>query len=192
MTTLRSPSYSSRLRLWMRGLEPRLLNSLNSPMLQAARPWLDRHDVCSFNRRPLARGVAIGAFCGLIPGPLQIPSTLALCAWWRGNAIAGAITTFYTNPLTIVPLYMLGFQIGALLLPGTQDLPSMSAAMANGSGLMQGLAEWVQALGWPLLVGLPVLGLVLAALGYAVVQTLWLLPVLGRLHRLRQHRARAR
>lgn len=185
----RPESLARRLRQWMRGLEPRLLNSLNSPLLQAARPWLDRHDICSFNRRPLARGVAIGAFCALIPGPLQIPATLAMCAWWRGNAIAGAITTFYTNPLTIVPLYLLAFQIGALLLPGTQDVPSMSAAIANGGGLLQGMIEWMQALGWPLLIGLPVMGLLLAALGYAVVQTLWLLPVLARVVRLRRHRA---
>lgn len=187
----RPDSLARRLRQWMRSLEPRVLDSFKSPMLQAARPWLDGHDVCNFNRRPLARGVAIGTFCALIPGPLQIPSTLALCAWWRGNAIAGAITTFYTNPLTIVPLYLLAFQIGALLLPGTQDVPSVSAAIANGGGLMQGMAEWMQALGWPLLVGLPVMGLLLAALAYAVVQALWLAPVLARMKRLRRHRAGA-
>lgn len=188
MTTPRSAPYSSRLRHWLRGLEQRVLQSLNGRLLRAARPWLDRHDVFSFTRHPLARGVAIGAFCALIPGPLQVAATFVLCAWWRGNAIAGIITTFYTNVLTIVPLYMLAFEIGAMILPGQQALPSMPNMGAGAGHWFTGLVAWAQALGWPLLTGLPVMGLVLAALSYVAVQAVWLAPVLRRLRRMRQHR----
>ena len=51
-----------------------------------------------------------------------------------------------------------------------------------------GLGAWMQALGTPLLVGLPTLGLVMAALGYATVQLLWLAPALQRKRRLARSR----
>ncbi|MNL81598.1 hypothetical protein D3C87_2087680 [compost metagenome] len=53
---------------------------------------------------------------------------------------------------------------------------------------MQALGAWMQALGTPLLVGLPTLGLVMAALGYATVQLLWLAPALQRKRRLARSR----
>jgi len=47
----------------------------------------------------------------------------------------------------------------------------------------------MQALGTPLLVGLPVLGLVLAVLGYGLVQALWLAPAVQRGRRWQRARA---
>ena len=111
-----APSFS--VRRWFRQLEPRVIASLKGPMFDRIKPWLDQHDVFNFNRRPLALGVTFGIFCGLIPGPLQVFGTLILCACFRGNIIAGAVATVYTNPLTIVPLYLLAFHIGQTILPG--------------------------------------------------------------------------
>ena len=142
---------AQRFRSWLRHLEPRVLDSLNGPWLRGLRPWLDRHDVFSFTREPLARGVAIGMLCGLIPGPLQILGSLGMCAWLRGNVIAAALATAYTNPLTIVPLYWVAFQIGALLLPGSQTMPAFVAPQGDLTQWALGLGEWMTALGWPLL-----------------------------------------
>ena len=159
-----------RLRRWFRQLEPRVLASLNGSMLSRWLPWLDQHQVFSFNRHPLALGVALGMFCGLIPGPLQILATALLCVWWRANLIAGALATLYTNPLTIVPLYALAYQIGQWVLPGQQSLPPWGG---NGDGQWaQHLGQWVQAMGWPLVIGLPLLGLMLAVAAWLLVQAL--------------------
>ena len=77
-----------RIRHWLRRLEPRVLAELDRPALAWAKPWLDRHELFSFTRRPLARGLAIGLLCGLIPGPLQVAFTLVLCSLlrWAPNA----------------------------------------------------------------------------------------------------------
>lgn len=174
-----------RFRSWLRHLEPRVLDSLNGPLLRRMRPWLDRHDVLSFTREPLARGVAMGMLCGLIPGPLQVLGSMGMCAWLRGNVIAAALATTYTNPVTIVPLYWLAFQIGAFLLPGQHPMPSFEAPHGGMGEWMAGLGEWMTALGWPLLVGLPVLALVLAASAYALLQILFLTPVIRRARRMR-------
>ena len=65
------------LRLWFRLLEPRVLGMMQSPVFVRIRPWIDKHDLFSFVREPLARGLAFGLFCSLIPGPLQMLGTLA-------------------------------------------------------------------------------------------------------------------
>ena len=116
-----------RLRRWLRGLEPRVRGHMDRPWLLSLQPRLEQRALFRFQRQPLARGVAAGMFCGLIPGPLQLPGTLLACAWMRGNVVAGGMTTFYTNPLTIVPLYALAFYLGALVMPGEQVMPAWAA-----------------------------------------------------------------
>ncbi len=174
------------LRRWLRGLEPRARAHLEQGWLSRYQPWLEQRALFRFQRQPLARGVAAGMFCGLIPGPLQIPGTLAICAWLRGNVVAGGVATFYTNPLTIMPLYVLAFHVGALVMPGEQSLPAWSPEVGGFS--VEAMSAWMQALGTPLLVGLPTLGLVMAVLGYATVQLLWLAPALQRKRRLARSR----
>ena len=49
-----------RIRRWLRQIEPRILAELDRPSLAWAKPWLDRHELFAFTRRPLARGLAIG------------------------------------------------------------------------------------------------------------------------------------
>lgn len=178
-------THVQQFRSWLRHLEPRVLACLDNPWLSRFRPWLERQDVFSFTREPLARGVAIGMLCGLIPGPLQILGALVLCVWLRGNVIAAALATAYTNPLTIVPLYWLAFQLGALLLPGAQTMPPFVVPQGDFTQWLAGLGAWMTALGWPLLLGLPLLGLLLAANAYALVQLFFLIPVHKRAKRMR-------
>src|SRR3989338_2419513 len=106
------------LRRWLRALEPPARAPLDRAWPARVRPGGEGRELFRFQRQPLARGVAAGLFCGLIPGPLQIPGTLLVCAWLRGNIVAGGVATFYTNPLTTVPLYALAFYVGAVVVPG--------------------------------------------------------------------------
>jgi len=111
-----------------------------------------------------------------------------VCAWLRGNVVAGGVATFYTNPLTTVPLYVMAFYLGALVMPDAQTLPAWSSVAPGGEFTVQALGNWMQALGTPLLIGLPTLGLLLAVLGYVTVQLLWLAPALHRKRRLARSR----
>lgn len=165
------------------------MTMLIGAMWTRIKPWVERHDVLNFGRHPLARGVAFGLFCGLIPGPLQVAGTLLLCAKWRGNFIAGIVATAYTNPLTIVPLYALALQMGQLILPGEQSVPKWSQLDLSSTGWFHGLLDWVSAAGWPLGIGVPVLALLFAVLGYLTVQFVWLYPVLKRARRIKKKRA---
>ncbi|MDH3320722.1 MAG: DUF2062 domain-containing protein [Betaproteobacteria bacterium] len=128
------------------------------------------------NRDSVAGAVAIGLFAGLVPGPLQMLTALALAIPLRRNLPVALLTTFYTNPLTIVPLYLLAYGYGSLLLGGGHARPRIEPfGMDWGHFLdsMVRLADWTLALGKPLAVGLVALGLTLALLGYVAVQLGW-------------------
>ena len=130
-------------------------------------------------------GVALGLLCGLIPGPFQVTVTVLACAFFRANIVAGVVATFYTNPLTIVPLYIAAFYIGDRFIPGIHPLPPFADIGFGHPGWVSALSEWVQALGWPLVIGLPVMGLWFAINGWWLTNYLWLRPVVARARRMK-------
>jgi len=78
------------------------------------------------------------------------------------------LVTLYTNPFTIVPLYVLAYAYGRLLLPGEHAAFPASLEMGWAN-----LGDFLVALGKPLALGLVALGCTLAALGYVGVQLAW-------------------
>jgi uncharacterized protein (DUF2062 family) len=139
-------------------------------------PWLRHHNLWHLHRRSVAGGVAVGLFSGLIPGPLQILTGVILSILFRVNLPVAAITTVYTNPLTIVPLYFVAYHYGALVTGGNGGDTAISTFSSEGlsfSEWLPALFSWMASLGKPLAVGLPLLGLTLAAIGYVLVDAAW-------------------
>ena len=177
------------IKKWFQSLEPKVLGMLSGRLLRPLKPLIDRSDVLSFQRHPLAMGVAIGCLLGLIPAPFQTIATVLACIVFRANMVAGVITTFYTNPLTIIPIYALAFEVGQWIMPGKATLPSMEPIMQfrfASIDWFKALSEWILSLGTPLLVGLPIVGIVFAVIGYYGVELLWRLPVWIRMRKKRQ------
>lgn len=137
--------------------------------------WLQHPNLWHLNRRSVSGAVAIGLFSGLVPGPLQILTALLLAVPLKKNLPVALLMTFYTNPFTIVPLYLLAYAYGQLLLPGERaaHVTPFEFDWANFGESMSALGAWMLSLGKPLLVGLPALGLTLAVLGYLAVNVLW-------------------
>ena len=77
---------------------------------------LQHHNLWHLNRRSVAGGVAVGLFSGLVPGPFQILCGALLAVLLRVNLPVAAATTFYTNPFTIVPLYIVAYRLGSFVL----------------------------------------------------------------------------
>jgi uncharacterized protein (DUF2062 family) len=137
--------------------------------------WARHPNLWHLNRRSVSGAVAIGLFSGLVPGPLQMLTALLLAIPLKKNLPVALIVTLYTNPLTIVPLYVLAFAYGQLLLPGERAtlVAPFETDWANLGESMRALWAWMVALGKPLAVGLVALGCTLAALGYVAVQLAW-------------------
>jgi uncharacterized protein (DUF2062 family) len=168
------------IKKWFKSLEPKVLGMLSGRLLKPLKPLLDKSDVLSFQRQPLAMGVAIGCLFGLIPTPFQTIATVVACMLLRANIVAGIVATFYTNPLTIIPIYAFAFKVGQWVLPGNTALPSIDPIMQfqfASVDWFKALSEWILSLGTPLLVGLPIVGLVFAVIGYYGFELLWRLPV---------------
>lgn len=130
---------------WLRPVAHRV----GAPELWRARP------------EPLARGVALGLFWAFVAPVAQIVLAVACCVWWRANIPVAAAFTLITNPLTIGPWLWVAHRIGSVFV----DAPGPAAAAGDG------LLGQLQALGWPALVGMGILAVGGAVLGYVVMRT---------------------
>lgn len=139
---------------------------------------LQHPNLWHLNRRSVSGGFAVGLFAGLVPGPLQMLTAALLAVPLRVNLPIALVTTLYTNPITIGPLYLLAYAYGRLLMGGQGDpidIPSFDW-LHFWTG-MEAYAAWSISLGKPLLVGLIALGLTFAALGWMAVRLVWRLQV---------------
>ncbi|WP_047391376.1 DUF2062 domain-containing protein [Chitinibacter sp. ZOR0017] len=142
--------------------------------------WFEHPNYWHLNRRSVAGGLAAGMLGGLIPGPLQIITASLLAWWWRVNLPVAVLGTFYTNPLTIGPLYWLAFTLGSWVTgqDGVATMAQMPSLWQLGLwDWLLALPDWLAALGAPLLVGLPLLGILLALGAFVLVQLGWRLSV---------------
>jgi uncharacterized protein len=125
---------------------------------------------------------------------VQFLAAALLAVGFKVNLPIAVVVTLYSNPFTIVPLYYLAFKLGELVFwRGNGELPDMALAL-QGKGFREWIPtalEWIASVGKPLLVGLPLLALILAALGYVLVDAAWKLQVRLEWRRRQMRRAKA-
>jgi len=127
------------------------------------------------NRHSAAGAVAVGMFCGLIPGPFQMLGAALCCMVFRVNLPLALFTTLYTNPFTILPLYVAAFAIGEWILgPGAGHFTAPPELGAGSlASWLDALLAWVAGLGKPLFLGLVVLASGLSLAGYLLTRVAW-------------------
>ncbi|MBI2296699.1 MAG: DUF2062 domain-containing protein [Betaproteobacteria bacterium] len=158
-------------------------------------PRLQHHNLWHLHRRSVAGGVAAGLLAGLIPGsnPVQFTAGAILAIAFRVNLPIAMLVTLYSNPFTIVPLYFIAFKLGQLVLMQSDGaLPPLAFGL-EGKGLTEWLPaalDWLASVGKPLVVGLPLLALIFAAIGYFVVDWAWQLYVRCAWQQRRRRRAK--
>lgn len=168
------------MRNWLRRYTPDHAAVHGNRWLAPFRNTLLHPRLWHLNRRSAAGGVAAGLFCGLIPGPFQMLGAAICAVVFRINLPLALVTTLYTNPLTIVPLYFVAFTLGNLFVD-------------NGNGVfapppefgLDALLHWLGQLGLPLALGIVLLACLLAGLGYFGVRLAWRLYLIRAWHRRR-------
>ena len=157
----------------------------------STRPWL-----WVAHRRRVALGVALGLGVGVIPLPTQMLLAALLAIVFRANVAAAVAATWLTNPFTLVPIWGLAIWLGEMASghEGPIATPEMlDIVWSQPATWGPTLWAWVQALGHPLLVGLPLAGLVLGAAAYVLVYFGWWAVIRGeRWRRLSSRRRRHR
>jgi uncharacterized protein (DUF2062 family) len=138
--------------------------------------------------------MAVGLFCGLVPGPLQMLSAALLAIVFKVNLPVAVATTWYTNPITIVPLYYLAYRLGLLVtgespdgMPGAQ----LDLRFNNIGDWIPTLTGWITAMGKPFVIGLVLLALILAATGYFAVLAAWRIYITAAWQQRRRQRIKA-
>lgn len=154
--------------------------------------WLHHPNLWHLHRRSVAGGVAVGMFCGLIPGPFQMIGAALAAVLFRVNLPVAIFTTLYTNPLTLAPLYMLAYKLGALVTGQHNGLSDTSLAFPEmgWDNWFTVLLEWAVSLGKPLAFGLLLLAAILAIAGYFAVRVLWYAAVVWEWRRRAARRAK--
>ncbi|HEX7858592.1 MAG TPA: DUF2062 domain-containing protein [Sphingobium sp.] len=128
-----------------------------------------------FTRRSVPRGVALGLFVGiflLIPG-LQMVGAALLALPVRANVPIAVATTFLSNPATTPFLVGLSLYVGNAMLGRTADIGRFMK-------LIESHADWHVWLNWllsetapALIIGLFVVSVVAAAIGYLIASFSW-------------------
>lgn len=157
-------------------------------------PLLRHPNLWHLNRHSVAGGMAVGLFAGLIPGPVQMLTGAILAILFRVNLPVAVAATWLSNPLTWPAIIVAAFSIGALIT-GEQaiptDIPEFVWVHDDWQLLLTQIMDWAMGLGQTFFIGLSILALILAALGYGLVQLGWRLYLLAYLRRRRQRKPRA-
>lgn len=155
------------------------------------RPLAKRQELWRFTRRSVPRGVAVGLLVGifaLIPG-IQIIGAALLCVPGRGNIPIAVAMTFLSNPAT-TPLILIVSAIIGNFLGFRADTATVYAMIDRGAPIGE-WARWFFSDAAPaMLVGLAVLSVVAAALGYVIAGMIWR-PIVARRRKRRLHAALA-
>lgn len=152
---------------------------------------LYHHNLWHLHRRSVAGGVAAGLFAGLIPGsnPVQFFFASLFSVIFKVNLPIAVFVTLYSNPFTIVPLYLAAFTLGnwatGSSMKNLDSLPPLELGLLD-----KHLSEWVPILtdylttfGKPLIVGLFLLATLLSIIGYFAVRILWRYYVIHAWHK---------
>ena len=160
-----------RMTAWV---QPAVDKITSHPAILRYFPAIADHDLWHLNRRSASRAVAVGLFCGLIPGPLQVLGSIAGCVGLRANFPLAIMTTFYTNRFTILQLYVLAYEYGRLFFPEIEAKTELAVPPFMGlTDWIPMMWKWMTSLGKPLALGLLLLGTTLAAIGWTVVHFGW-------------------
>ena len=76
----------------------------------------------STNRKMVSRGVFIGIFIAFIPMPMQMAVVLLFMPLFRFNVPIALAMCWFSNPLTMPPMYYMEYLTGAYLL-GSEIAP---------------------------------------------------------------------
>lgn len=179
------------LRKTIRRILPSPESIANNRFLKRFGPRFSHPNLWHINRRSIAGGTAVGMFAGLIPGsnPVQFAAGAVGALLFKVNLPVAMFVTLYSNPFTIVPLYIAAFWMGQLVMGGddTLTLPP-NLTLANFFRSLLAVLEWFVSLGKPLAIGLVSLGLCLAAAGYFLVEIAWRIHVVVAWRRRKRRR----
>ena len=163
------------MRKWFKRISPEREVLLASRWLRPVAHRLARPEIWHFNRRNVARGVALGLFFGFVLPVGQIVVAALLAASARGNLLVAAAATLVTNPVTFPPIYFAAYRTGSFLLGTAAANPEPAPAVDNVR--TSTMMEILTSASLPTIVGLMLFAITSAAAGFTFVHVGWRLSL---------------
>lgn len=130
-------------------------------------------------RRTSSGALALALFICCLPIPGHMLLAVLGALYWRLNLPIAVVGVWFNNPFTLGPIYYSGYELGVWLL---REQPRHFPLRISLKWL---LAE-ISSIWEPLWLGSVLLGLMLAAIGYLLLESAWQISI-----RLRWQRRRA-
>ena len=139
--------------------------------------WLKKPYLWHITRHTIARGVAVGLFINFIPLPLQMLWAALLARICRANLPSAIALTWINNPFTFVPINLFIYHVGSWALHVRQipplQVPQLTWSWSNIIHL--DLTFWTVAFGKVYLIGLSIVSISAALVGFCVIQIGWII-----------------
>ena len=139
------------------------------------------HDpnIWHIHRRSAAAGAAIGMFCAFIPAPVQTIGSAALAILFRVNLPLAVVFSFFSNPITIPPIFYFAYQLGTKLLGLEEKQIEFTFSWDWFSNTLVHIWE-------PLLLGCFILGSLASMFTYFTIRLIWRISAVNKWEKRRK------
>ena len=171
------------MRHWLKNWLPDRAALHRLAVSQRFSTWSFHHSyLWHLNRQSASRGIASGLLVAFIPLPLQMLSAAFVAFLVRGNLPIAIVVTWISNPITFVPFNYLIYKTGVFLTQanspnGMPEIHKLEFHMESLALIWNELIQWINSLGQAYLVGLVVISLSAAIIGYCLTYVVWVIYV---------------
>ena len=143
--------------------------------------YLHDPNIWHIHRRSSAGGAAIGMFCAFIPFPVHTLSSAALAILFRVNLPIAVVFSFFSNPLTIPPIFFFAYRLGTLILGVKEKNVDFTFSWDWITNTLVTIWE-------PLLLGCFILGTICSILTYFIIRLIWRITAVAKWENRRKSR----
>ncbi len=151
---------------FIRKCMPKPSSITENPMIKKLGPKLQDPGIWHINRRSVSGAIAVGLFCAMIPVPFQMLLAALIAILFRVNILIAVPTVWISNPITIPPIFYFCYQVGISILGTTPHAFTFDLSFSW-------LANELQLIWQPFLLGCLVVASGVAFLGYCTIRLLW-------------------
>ncbi len=147
----------------------------NHASLSKINPYLLNPLLWHINRRSISKGVAIGFLIAFLPIPMQMLVAAILAVMFRANLPIAIVMTWITNPITFFPINFFIYKVGELFVSndGYHTIQDFEFKDKSWDNIASQFLQWLQSIGKPFLIGLPIVAISSSIIGYFLVHFIW-------------------